>query len=223
MQRQHSETEEFVMLRATKKHIARREKVIDAAAEVFAAKGFHGASTADIAELIGIQQGSLYYYFDSKETALQEVCELGMGAYLEAVREIGLTEGGVAAKIRALVTNHIEALDGALPYIRTYLYESRALSAERSHRLNQMHDAYERILGKILADGVENGELPPKLDCALASLYIMSMFNTVAVHRDRQQDMSVEQLIQGIAAMILGGIHCERWMPATAGAGEPNA
>jgi AcrR family transcriptional regulator len=204
------------MRRATKKHIARREKVIDAAAEVFADKGFHGASTADIAEKIGIQQGSLYYYFDSKETALQEVCELGMSIYLRAIREAADTEGTVDNKMAELVSNHLLALDGALPYVRTYLYERRALSDERSHRLNQMVDSYEATLLKILSDGVDNGELPTKLNCSLAVLYVMSMFNTVAVQRDRRADMSIEELIEGVTAMVIGGIHSDNWGAASA-------
>jgi TetR/AcrR family transcriptional regulator, cholesterol catabolism regulator len=203
------------MRRATKKHIARREKVIDAAAEVFAEKGFHGASTADIAEKIGIQQGSLYYYFDSKETALQEVCELGMGAYLEAIREAALIDGTADSRMAELVSNHLNALDGALPYIRTYLYERRALSEERSQRLNQMTDCYEETLEKILLDGVKTGELPERLNCTLASLYVMSMFNTVAVQRHRRKDMDIDELIEGVTAMVIGGIHSDQWVADT--------
>ena len=199
------------MRKATKKHVARREKVIGAAAQVFAERGFHGASTADIAEMIGIQQGSLYYYFDSKETALQEVCELGMRTYLEAISEVAQSDGTVDEKMAMLVSNHLNALDGALPYIRTYLYERRALSEERSQALNQMTERYEETLQKILSDGVENGELPARLDCCLASLYVMSMFNTVAVQRDRRSDVSIEQLIDGVTAMVIGGLHSQRW------------
>jgi AcrR family transcriptional regulator len=200
------------MRRATKKHIARREKVIDAAAEVFADKGFHGASTADIAEKIGIQQGSLYYYFDSKETALQEVCELGMGAYLEAIREVAKMDGNADFKMAELVSNHLNALDGALPYISTYLYERRALSDGRSERLNDMVRCYEETLEKILVDGVNRGELPDGLNCTLASLYVMSMFNTVAVQRNRRKDMEIAELIEGVTAMVIGGIHSDKWI-----------
>ena len=199
------------MRRATKKHIARREKVIDAAAEVFAEKGFHGASTADIAEKIGIQQGSLYYYFDSKETALQEVCELGMGAYLEAIREVALSTGNVDEKMALLVSNHLNTLDGALPYIRTYLFERRALSDERNHKLTQMVRRYEQTLEKVLDEGVKSGELPANMNAGLASLYIMSMFNTVAIQRDRRTDMSTEALVDGVTAMVIGGLHSDRW------------
>ena len=41
-------------------------------AAVFAEKGFHGASTQDIANRLGINQAALYYYFPSKEAALEE-------------------------------------------------------------------------------------------------------------------------------------------------------
>lgn len=199
------------MRRATKKHVDRREKVIDAAADVFSEKGFHGASTADIAEKVGIQQGSLYYYFDSKETALQEVCELGMGTYLDAIREVALADGSVDDKMAGLVSNHLNALDGALAYVRTYLYERRALSAERGHRLNEMTSSYEETLKGMLQDGVTNGELPEAMNCGLAALYVMSMFNTVAVQRHRGADVALDDLIQGVTAMVIGGIHSNRW------------
>ena len=55
---------------ATDKYQQQRAQAIRCAAAVFAEKGFHGASTKDIAERIGIKQGSLYYYFKSKEEAL---------------------------------------------------------------------------------------------------------------------------------------------------------
>ena len=38
-------------------------EIIDAAARVFAERGFHGATTQDIADVLGIRQASLYYYF----------------------------------------------------------------------------------------------------------------------------------------------------------------
>ena len=63
-----------------------RLAAIRSAASVFAEKGFHGSSTKDIAERMGIKQGSLYYYFKSKEEALGEVCLFGIEDY---VRRMG--------------------------------------------------------------------------------------------------------------------------------------
>ena len=38
---------------------------------MFAERGYHGATTQDIADVLGIRQASLYYYFPSKEAALE--------------------------------------------------------------------------------------------------------------------------------------------------------
>ena len=52
----------------------RAPQIIEAAAQVFAERGYHGATTQDIADVLGIRQASLYYYFPSKEAALELVC-----------------------------------------------------------------------------------------------------------------------------------------------------
>jgi len=57
----------------------RAPQIIEAAARVFAERGFHGATTQDIADVLGIKQASLYYYFSSKEVALELVCLRGYG------------------------------------------------------------------------------------------------------------------------------------------------
>jgi TetR/AcrR family fatty acid metabolism transcriptional regulator len=49
---------------------ARRSQILDAAATVFAEKGFHRATTRDIARTAGVSQGTIYNYFDTKEDLL---------------------------------------------------------------------------------------------------------------------------------------------------------
>jgi TetR/AcrR family transcriptional regulator, fatty acid metabolism regulator protein len=45
---------------------ARRNQILDAAASIFAAKGFHGATTKEIAITAGVSEGTIYNYFDTK-------------------------------------------------------------------------------------------------------------------------------------------------------------
>ncbi|MEO8612755.1 MAG: TetR/AcrR family transcriptional regulator [Chloroflexota bacterium] len=49
---------------------ARRSQILDAAAKVFAEKGFHPATTKDIARQAGISEGTIYHYFDNKMALL---------------------------------------------------------------------------------------------------------------------------------------------------------
>jgi AcrR family transcriptional regulator len=48
----------------------RRRQIIEAAASVFAAKGFHNTTTKEIAEAAGVSEGTIYNYFSSKEDLL---------------------------------------------------------------------------------------------------------------------------------------------------------
>ena len=49
---------------------ARRNQILDAAAAIFAEKGFHRATTKEIAEAAGVSEGTIYNYFDSKADLL---------------------------------------------------------------------------------------------------------------------------------------------------------
>jgi AcrR family transcriptional regulator len=51
-----------------------REALLDAAAAVFARRGFHGASLDEIAETAGYTRGAIYRHFADKEELLHEVC-----------------------------------------------------------------------------------------------------------------------------------------------------
>src|SRR5262245_47183554 len=85
----------------------RSAEIIDATARVFAEKGFHGASTQDIADVLGIRQASLYYYFPSKEAALEVVCARGIEGVLEAANAIAAGPGGASEKLAGLIRSHL--------------------------------------------------------------------------------------------------------------------
>ena len=72
-----------VSRRAAKKPKRRAAEITAAAAEVFARRGYHGATTQDIADVLGIRQASLYYYFPSKEAALVAVLRTADGREIE--------------------------------------------------------------------------------------------------------------------------------------------
>jgi len=63
----------------------RRIKLLDAAAALFAEKGFHAVSMRDIAQAVGMLPGSVYYHFASKDELLLATYEEGVGQISERV------------------------------------------------------------------------------------------------------------------------------------------
>ena len=122
------------------KYQQQRLAAIKAAATVFAHKGYHGASTTDIAETMGIKQGSLYYYFKSKEEALAEVCLYGISDYVQRMEEIAASPQPFEARLLATVTSHLSSYrekNEALKVHndeRLYLPELEARQAEKTRQ-----------------------------------------------------------------------------------------
>src|ERR1700746_899109 len=79
---------------------ARRTELTRAAARLFAEKGYHGTSMADLAEAMGVQKGSVYAHIESKADLLWEVAREGAEAFHAALDSVP-DEGPVVERIRA--------------------------------------------------------------------------------------------------------------------------
>ena len=81
----------------------RTAEIIAAAAKVFARRGYHGASTQDIADVLGIRQASLYYYFESKEAIVLAFYDRAYGE-LGPMLEEAQTGKKLDARMEGLIT-----------------------------------------------------------------------------------------------------------------------
>src|SRR6476660_9579753 len=88
----------------------RAPQIIDAAARVFAERGFHGATTQDIANVLGIRQASLYYYFSATEAALALVCVRGVGGSFEAAKTIAARARTGRERLYFFIKSHLSPL-----------------------------------------------------------------------------------------------------------------
>ena len=93
----------------------RRRALILGAARLFRRKGFDATSTRDIAAAAGMQSGSPFYHFKTKQALLFAVMEEGMRSALERQRRLlaELAEADPQEKLRRLVRNHFEVLLGS--------------------------------------------------------------------------------------------------------------
>jgi TetR/AcrR family transcriptional regulator, cholesterol catabolism regulator len=189
------------------RHPRRRSAaILDAAAEIFAARGFHGASTQDIADVLGIKQASLYYYFPSKEVALEEVCLRGAEGHLETAISIAAAPDTARDKIRRLIAAHLAPLIDRRPYVRTFLNERQYLPTESRRRIGRLSRAYERLIEDVLKSGVRSGEFRHDLDCRLAALGLLGLINAVAAWYGKEPKAALDRIVSEYARLYLGGI-----------------
>lgn len=86
----------------------RRQQLLDMAAELFAARGFHGVSVADLGAAVGISGPALYKHFASKDAVLAEMLETHSELLLAEGRRRIASAAGPADALRALVDGHLD-------------------------------------------------------------------------------------------------------------------
>jgi len=124
----------------------REPEIIEAAARVFAERGYHGASTQAIADVLGIRQASLYYYFPSKEVALEVVCTLGVEEFVDREAAIAAGPGTAAEKIRAIVHAHLAPNRDRRDFVWVFLRERHHLPDASRRRVGRSSRRLERIV-----------------------------------------------------------------------------
>jgi AcrR family transcriptional regulator len=192
---------------ARKKPSPRRRapEIIDAAARVFAERGYHGATTQDIADVLGIRQASLYYYFPSKEGALELVCLKGVEGFFEAAKAIASGPGSAANRLARLIDSHLSPLIDRSNYVKVFLNERQHLPTESRRRIGKWSRGLERIFEDVLKEGVRKGEFRSDMDTRLTTLAILGMANAVASWY-RKEDAAIERVSAEFARLIVDGI-----------------
>ncbi len=178
---------------------------MDAAARVFAAKGFHGATTQDIADVLGIKQASLYHYFASKEIALETVCIVGASGFYERAKIIVDGADGARDKLAALIRSHHEPLADHADYIRVFLHQRQFLPSTSRRKIGRWSRGLERLFERVISAGIKDGTFRAGLDPRLATLAILGMLNGVPAWIDKE-GRAIDVIASGLADLALGGL-----------------
>jgi Transcriptional regulator len=147
----------------------RRAEILEQAEKIFAAKGFHDVTMAEIAGASDFSIGSLYQFFKGKEhlysTMISEKIDL---MYDKIHQEVKSTKG-LAGKITTLIDAHLHFVENNEDFCRIFMRgENEALSKMMtSIRQKLINDYYKHLsfIEKILKSGIKKGllrSLPPR-------------------------------------------------------------
>ena len=195
----------MVQVSERSRYQSQKQLAIRSAASVFAEKGFHGASTKDIAERMGIKQGSLYYYFKSKEEALGEVCLYGIEDYVERMRSIAASDQPFEAKLMAIITSHLSSYRERNEALKVHNDERLYLPEDKRARLKELGSNYRQQLERIFEEGARTGALRDSVECHFAAQAVIGMCNGWGDIIVREPDLDLFDLIQKCTDLVLSG------------------
>ena len=181
----------------------RRNELVRQAARLFAEKGYHGTSTGDLAQALGVQKGSLYAHITSKADLLWEVARDGAAAFHAALDQIP-DELPATEKIRLALRAHLRVVAQQLDVATVFIREWRYLEGDRRHEFLAERRRYEERFRALFREGRELGGLRTDLDDATATLLALSAANWAYTWMRPETD--TDALADTFYALLLDGI-----------------
>jgi AcrR family transcriptional regulator len=165
-----SEPEPTKVSPRSSKGVKTRERLVEAAKEIFEEHGFLNARISDISERAGQSHGSFYYYFDSKEEIFREVAISVDKRLFAPLDEVILSEQVLPShqRVREAMRRHLEsfrkeaAMLSLIEHVSRFDPEVNALKLARHKQLTtRVADIIRRLQRRKLAD--------PKLDAEITA------------------------------------------------------
>ena len=180
--------------------MSRREQILATAAELFASRGFHGVSVADLGAACGVSGPALYKHFPSKQAMLAEMLVSISDELLLVGRERVAAADGPAAGLEALVAWHVDFALRHRPLIVVQDRDWESLPAEAREQVRSLQREYVDLWA------TELRQLDPDLDLPTARAMAHAAFGLInsTPHSGPLPDPQLGEVLSRMALAALG-------------------
>ncbi|MCK5146180.1 TetR/AcrR family transcriptional regulator [bacterium] len=182
---------------------ARKQDILEMAAQLFALRGFHEVKVDDIADGVGLSKGTIYLYFENKEN-------LFFSILMERFKALN-------TRLQAAVDENDNFHERLNKFIYTYLHffkeneafykivhsEKTRMSMESHYKLHEYgkisyFKLFEMVI-QLIKEGVEAGELrsmePRSIALSLVGILNMYIYRSIFQSSDRDVEVEVNEII----------------------------
>ncbi|MEU6561467.1 TetR/AcrR family transcriptional regulator [Nocardia nova] len=194
--------------RSLAKSAATRRRVLDAAAHVLVNNGYAGTRLSDIAAEAGLQAGSLYYHFDSKEQLVEEVLRYGVQFTHAHVRVVidQLPDSATAGqRLSAAIGGFLEAIMELRYMSPAYLRSYRQLPEDMRERLRPTRRSFGKFWEELVDAAIASGEVRTDIDPYTLRLFIVHTLEQIPEWPDSAQ-RSAQEMSDMMRKLIFDGV-----------------
>jgi AcrR family transcriptional regulator len=192
----------------------RRAAIRHAAGEVFHRKGFHATTLSDVAEAVGMDRASLYYYVGSKEQLFRDIVADAVKRNVADVERLAAEDLPAKDRLATLIQLLMESFEREYPHLYVFVQEDvRRLEKQPGAgddtwmtAVHKWDGRYVRAVRTIVSQGLANGELDSDLPAAVVTSLIIGMVNSSYAWFRPDGPMSGTDIGKTIAKMVLNGL-----------------
>lgn len=185
----------------------RRQQIVDGALKLFKEKGFHRATTREIAKAAGFSIGTLYEYIRTKEDVLYLVCNSIYNKVMEQLSDIR-AQSGTVEELTMAIRQYFLIIDGMVDEITIMYQETKTLPRESRKYVLTKELEMVALFEEILKRCVESGEISlTDEEAYLAANQLIVQGQSWAFRKwALQKRFTIEDYIQSQTKMFIKGI-----------------
>ena len=178
---------------------ARKDQILEIAAELFSRRGYHATTMRDLGDRAGLLPGSLYAHFSGKEEILYQIVMDAARQFLGGMEALRARRAPPEERLRAAIRAHIQVVARDLDGARVFLHEWTALRGSRRAEIGELRRRYEELWDEIIRD------LAPA-DPKLARLLVLSAANWTYIWYDPSGPLGPEEIADRYSELLLAGL-----------------
>jgi len=181
-----------------------RGKLLQTAAHLFRSKGYDRTTVRDLAGAVGIQSGSIFHHFKSKDEILRSVMEETI-RYNTALMTAALADASdVRERVLALIRCELQSIMGGTGEAMAVLvYEWRSLSPEGQAYILDLRDTYEQIWLAVLQEAKDAGYFTG--DPFVQRRFLTGALSWSTTWFRPEGPMSLDELAQEALSLVIKG------------------
>jgi TetR/AcrR family fatty acid metabolism transcriptional regulator len=182
-----------------------RTKILEAAVQVFAQKGYHETRVDDIVAQSKTSKGSIYFYFPSKQDIFLGLIDTFSGLLENRLSEAIQKEAHGIEQMDTALHACLKLFSQYRTMAKIALVQAVGLGAVFEERRREINQRFARIIQTRLDQAVSDGSIPP-IQTELAARIWVGALNEIVIHWIYTGEPDLESAIPEIKAFLLRSI-----------------
>jgi len=183
-----------------------QSRLLDAAVDLFAEKGFDATSVQEIVERAAVTKGAMYHYFKSKDDLLYEIYHGLISRQLADLDRIVAVAASPADTVRAIIVDLVETTTAELPKAAVFSQEMHKLADEPMAALRAQRRRYHEGVRELIAAGQRDGAFAPVASAETVTLMVFGIINQLPQWYQPEGPKTPRQLGDEIADFVLAAL-----------------
>jgi len=189
----------------------KHQKIIQAAAKVFAEKGFYNSRVSEIAKEANVADGTIYLYFKNKDDILISLFEEEFGRIVDNIKSELSRERNALDKIRRFAFAHLSIVSNTPHLAEVLSVEVRQSGKFMKEYINRPFMDYLNLVRSIFIEGQETGLIRKDLTPGVMKRALFGALDEMARYwvLSSKKKHSVEEAARQISEVFIRGVMTE--------------